>query len=109
MKRINSKVQPILWEHKKLLVLDQRLLPHEKKYLELTSYEQVISAIKDMVVRGAPLIGITAAYGMALAANEFKKLEADKLINKLKVIGEEIKSSRPTAINLKWAVDLVLN
>jgi len=109
MKKINSKVQPILWEHKKLLVLDQRLLPYEKKYLELSTYKQVISAIKDMAVRGAPLIGITAGYGIALAANEFKKLEADKLINKLKTIGEEIKSSRPTAINLKWAVDLMLN
>lgn len=109
MRRINSKVQPILWEHKKLSVLDQRLLPYEKKYIEIPSYRDVISAIKDMVVRGAPLIGITAAYGVALAANEFKKLEADNLINKLKIIGEEIKSSRPTAINLKWAVDLVLN
>ena len=109
MKPIQSKVKPIIWQENKLLVLDQRLLPHERKYLELTSYKQVIDAIKDMAIRGAPLIGIAAAYGMALAANEFQNLEAEKLINKLKVISEEIKQSRPTAVNLKWAIDLILS
>ena len=109
MKSIQSKVRPIIWEENKLLVLDQRLLPYEKKYLELQSYKEVIQAIKDMVLRGAPLIGITAAYGIALAAREFKTLEGIKLVNKLKVIGEEFKKSRPTAVNLKWAIDLILN
>ena len=109
MKPIESKVKPIIWQENKLLVLDQCLLPHEKKYLELTSYKQVINAIKDMALRGAPLIGVAAAYGMALAANEFQNLEAEKLINKLKVISEEMKQSRPTAINLKWAIDLILS
>lgn len=107
MKQIQSNVKPIIWQDTKLLVLDQRILPYEKKYLELTSYKEVISAIKDMVLRGAPLIGITAAYGMALAAVE--TLHATSLGNELKKIGEEIKQSRPTAINLKWAVDLILN
>ena len=102
MKSIQSKVQPLIWEDNRLMVLDQRLLPHEKKYLELTNYKQVIKAIKDMALRGAPLIGIAAAYGMVLAAQEFG-------IEKLKNIAEEIKQSRPTAINLKWAVDLILN
>ena len=102
MKKVNSKVKPIIWQNEKLLVLDQRLLPHEKKYLELTNYKQVIKAIKDMALRGAPLIGIAAAYGMVLAAQEFS-------VEKLKDIAEEIKQSRPTAINLKWAIDLILN
>ena len=109
MKLIHSKVNPVIWQENKLLVLDQRLLPYEKKYLELTSYKQIINSIKDMIVRGAPLIGICAAYGMALATNEFQNLEARELKNKLNVIGKEIKQSRPTAINLKWTVDLILN
>ena len=102
MKSVDSKVKPLIWQEDKLLILDQRLLPHEKKYLELTNYKQVIKAIKDMVLRGAPLIGIAAAYGMVLAANEFG-------VEKLKDLAEEIKQSRPTAINLKWAIDLILN
>lgn len=106
---IESKVKPLIWQENLLLALDQRILPYEKKYLELKSYKEIISAIKEMIVRGAPLIGITAAYGMALAVNELKDLETQKLKNKLKAIGEEIKQSRPTAINLNWAVDLILN
>jgi len=99
---VKSKVEPIIWQENKCLVLDQRLLPYEKKYMELKSYKDVIYAIKEMVVRGAPLIGITAAYGMALAAYEFG--ETKKLID----VAKEIKQSRPTAINLNWAIDLIL-
>ena len=102
MKAIQSKVKPLIWQENKLFVLDQRLLPHEKKYLELTNYKEVIEAIRNMTLRGAPLIGITAAYGMVLAAQEFG-------VKKLKDIAEEIKQSRPTAINLKWAIDLIMN
>ncbi len=106
---VKSKVTPLIWQENLLLVLDQRILPYEKKYLELKSYKEVIFAIKEMVVRGAPLIGITAAYGMVLAANEVGTLHATSLREKLQSIGEEIKQSRPTAINLNWAVDLILN
>lgn len=111
MKSIYSKVNPIIYQENKLLVLDQRLLPYEKKYLEINSYKQVVEAIKDMTVRGAPLIGIVAAYGMALAARETVRAfpETPKFMDNLKFIAEEIKRSRPTAINLKWAVDLILN
>lgn len=102
MQMIKSKVQPILWKEDKILLLDQRILPYEKKYLEIRSYKEVIKAIQNMTLRGAPLIGITAAYGMALAVKEFGT-------ENLKAIAEEIKASRPTAINLKWAIDLILN
>lgn len=99
---ISSNVKPIIYENDKLLVLDQRIIPYEKKYLELKTYKDVIAAIKDMVVRGAPLIGITAAYGMILATKSSNSI--DELVQKAK----EIKESRPTAINLNWAVDLIL-
>lgn len=117
MKNIQSKVKPVLWQENKLLLLDQRLLPYEKKYLEITSYKEVIKAIQNMTLRGAPLIGITAAYGMALAAGN-KEAETrliasqqskEEFISYLSNVGEEIKQSRPTAINLKWAVDLILS
>ncbi|MBI2996679.1 MAG: S-methyl-5-thioribose-1-phosphate isomerase [Candidatus Melainabacteria bacterium] len=112
MKQVQSKVKPIIWKvetagQPSLLVLDQRLLPFEKKYLELTTYKEVIQAIKDMTVRGAPLIGIVAGYGMALAALEEGGKE--EFVSYMRAVGEEIKSARPTAINLKWAIDLILN
>lgn len=113
MEKIKSKVQPLIYKDDVILALDQRLLPHEKKYLELKSYKDIILAIKEMIVRGAPLIGIIAGYGMVLAAIELHRavdtLHATSLRKKLQSIGEEIKQSRPTAINLKWAIDLILN
>jgi methylthioribose-1-phosphate isomerase len=118
MKKITSNVKPIIYEpagadevcKPRLLVLDQRLIPYEKKYIELKTYKDVISAIKDMVVRGAPLIGITAAYGMALAVRDVvKTCHGKSLCEELSSIANEIKNARPTAINLNWAVDLIMN
>ena len=111
MNKIQSKIKPIIFEENKVLILDQRLLPFEKKYLEITSYKEVINAIKSMAIRGAPLIGIIAGYGMALGAQEsiVGAYCNTPLQEQLKIIADEIKNSRPTAINLKWAVDLILN
>src|SRR3989338_1057566 len=111
MNKIQSKIKPIIFEENKVLILDQRLLPFEKKYLEITSYKEVINAIKSMAIRGAPLIGIIAGYGMALGAQEsiVGAYCNTPLQEQLKIIADEIKNSRPTAINLKWVVDLILN
>ena len=84
-------------------IIDQRLLPHEFKILTLHSLAEVLFAIKDMLVRGAPLIGITAAYGMYIAARE------NSSIGFLRQSGENLKLTRPTAVNLSWAVDLILD
>jgi methylthioribose-1-phosphate isomerase len=91
-------LNPIHWDDSKesVFVIDQRLLPYEYKEIEINSYGEMAKAIKDMIVRGAPLIGIAAAYGMALAAKTGADLEeADKLLG----------STRPTAVNLMWALD----
>ena len=88
------------WEENKLKLLDQTKLPDELSYVYCESYQDVIIAIKDMIVRGAPAIGVTAAFGMALADIDGVDL------NKAAI---EIKSARPTAVNLFWAVDRVLN
>ena len=84
-------------------IIDQRLLPHELKILTLHSLAEVLFAIKEMLVRGAPLIGITAAYGMYIAARE------NSSIGFLRQSGENLKLTRPTAVNLSWAVDLILD
>ena len=87
----------------KVKIIDQRLLPYELKIVEINTIEEVCFAIKEMQVRGAPLIGITAAFGMYVAARKNSNL--DFLIK----TAENLKITRPTAVNLSWAVDRILN
>ncbi len=88
------------WKENKLILIDQTKLPDDLTYFTCNDYKDVIVAIKTMVVRGAPAIGVAAAFGMALA------YLADE---DLKLVGEKIKASRPTAVNLFWAVDRILS
>jgi len=87
----------------KIKIIDQRLLPHEIKIVELNTLNDVCLAIQDMQVRGAPLIGITAAYGMYIAARE------NSDINYLKDASIKLKNTRPTAVNLSWAIDFIFS
>ena len=93
-------MRTIEWEDNKLKLIDQTKLPDELTYVYCENYQEVIVAIKDMIVRGAPAIGVAAAFGMALAYLADEDLEK---------AADEIKAARPTAINLFWAVDRVLN
>ncbi|MDR0901001.1 MAG: S-methyl-5-thioribose-1-phosphate isomerase, partial [Methanobrevibacter sp.] len=88
------------WKDNNLILIDQTKLPNKLEFFTCNSYQDVIKAIKTMVVRGAPAIGVAAAYGMVLAHKNGENLEK---------VAKEIKSSRPTAINLFWAVDRILN
>ena len=88
------------WEDNKLKLIDQRKLPDELTYVYCEDYQDVIEAIKNMTVRGAPAIGVSAAFGMALA--DIGGIDLNKA-------AKEIKAARPTAVNLFWAVDRVLN
>ncbi len=93
-------MRTIEWENNKLKLIDQTKLPDELTYVYCENYHEVVVAIKDMIVRGAPAIGVAAGFGMALAY-----LNDDDLDK----AADEIKAARPTAINLFWAVDRVLN
>jgi methylthioribose-1-phosphate isomerase len=98
-------IRAIQWQDNNLVLLDQRKLPHEKIHLTLTSVAEVANAIRDMVVRGAPAIGITAAYGIVIAARE---RFANNASNWKQAIAEDIDllaQSRPTAVNLFWAIE----
>lgn len=85
--------------------IDQRLLPFEKVTVQIGTLQEARNAISEMVVRGAPLIGVTAAYGMSLAARSYA---GDDFEGEMKRAGEWLKSSRPTAVNLAFAVDEAL-
>jgi methylthioribose-1-phosphate isomerase len=107
-----SPLQPVVhavnWREGSCVLLDQRKLPREETYLECRAYEQVVDAIKTLTVRGAPAIGIAGAYAVALAAEEC--LRIDNLSARSRAFENalnEISSARPTAVNLKWAVDRV--
>lgn len=99
------EIIPVKWSDEGVLMLDQRLLPTEEKWLTLKSYGEVAAGIKDMVVRGAPAIGVSAAYGIALAAKQFVGTTADDLADDLEYASEVIGATRPTAVNLFWALE----
>ena len=95
----------IEWRDGKLILLDQTLLPRQEVYLELDDYREVARAIKEMRVRGAPAIGVTAAYGVALGARAIDSQDMADFKARLGPVCDEIAASRPTAVNLRWAVD----
>ena len=103
MKVDGTEYRTIWFENKIVKIIDQTKLPHEFKIKELKNVKDAINAIKVMEVRGAPLIGATAAYGLVLAINENND---QNFLNKS---ANELIKSRPTAINLKWAVDRMIN
>ncbi len=108
--KVDGKDIRTIWldkNEKVVKIIDQRRLPHELVVVDLKSVDDTINAIKDMYVRGAPLIGVTGAYGVYLAALNApdNQIENDYLTTEC----DRIKSSRPTAVNLAWAVDKVLS
>ena len=102
MKIENKEYKTIWFEDNVVKIIDQTKLPHKFVIKELKTIKDVINAIKTMEVRGAPLIGGTAAYGLVLAAIENNSLHF------IKKSSEDLIQSRPTAINLKWAVDRMM-
>ena len=92
-------VTPLKWDGSSLSLLDQRLLPNQEVWIECRTASEVAEAIRTMVVRGAPAIGVAAAFGVALAAMRGDDLQK---------AADELKGARPTAVNLAWAVDRML-
>ncbi|MFC4600483.1 S-methyl-5-thioribose-1-phosphate isomerase [Cohnella hongkongensis] len=105
MQQSNTEVlQSLIWEQDALALLDQRLLPEETVYLRLTTPEDVWEAIRELKVRGAPAIGIAAAYGVVLGVQGFSGSAADWAGEAIRH-AEHLATSRPTAVNLFWALD----
>lgn len=102
-------IEPLRFDDSGLVLLDQRLLPNEERYITLTSPPDVVEAIRTMVVRGAPAIGITGAYGVALAARRHAHEPAPALVDRLREAATALAQARPTAVNLAWAVHRVMD
>src|ERR1700712_1411580 len=95
---------PVKWSDEGVLMMDQRLLPTEEKWLTLRSFNEVADGIRDMVVRGAPAIGVSAAYGIALGAKNFVGTNVADLEEELDYVCDVLGKTRPTAVNLFWAI-----
>ena len=102
-----SAINPIKWIDNGgyLQLLDQSKLPQEENFLCLKTWEEVFFAIKDMKVRGAPAIGVAAGYALALACLKLKDVDEQLNIERISDIGFSLMQARPTAVNLKWAVE----
>lgn len=101
----DSTITPLRWEAGALVLLDQRVLPEREAYVRCEDYRAVVAAIKTMVVRGAPAIGIAGAYGVVLAAREAYASAPGDWLNRLAPALAALRAARPTAVNLAWAVD----
>jgi len=98
-------VKIIEWLGDRIRLIDQTRLPHEEVFIELEDYRDVASAIKEMRIRGAPAVGIAAAYGLALGAQGIEAKSKREFLAKLRPVSETLSATRPTAVNLFWALE----
>ena len=102
-------LKTIEWKNGSVVMIDQTKLPSKLVFVTLTDYNQVADAIKTLVIRGAPAIGISGAFGLALAALNSKANSKDELINELKHAEKILFQTRPTAVNLKWGLEKIMS
>jgi len=102
-------LKTVKWKDNKVVMIDQTKLPNELVFVEYENYQDVANAIKTMVVRGAPAIGVSGAFGMALAALQSNAQTKDDLINDLEDAKKVLIETRPTAVNLKWALEKIMD
>ncbi|RLE69624.1 MAG: S-methyl-5-thioribose-1-phosphate isomerase, partial [Thermoprotei archaeon] len=98
----------IEWVEGRVRFIDQLKLPHKLEYVETEDWRRVAEAIKRMEIRGAPAIGVAAAFAMALAATHSRAFSLEGCLRELEECAEVLRSTRPTAVNLFWAVDRML-
>ncbi|MDH3764665.1 MAG: S-methyl-5-thioribose-1-phosphate isomerase [Nitrosopumilus sp.] len=107
--KIPSLLRTVEWKDNKVVMIDQTKLPNELVFVTYHDYNQVADAIRTLVVRGAPAIGVSGAFGMALAVLQSKATTKDELISDLKKAKEILFQTRPTAVNLVWGLEKIMN
>ena len=98
-------IKTLEWKKGKLYLLDQTKLPLKEAYVACSTYQEAAQAIQKMVVRGAPAIGVAAAFGMVLGIRQFKSGTRAALKKHMAGVAQALVSTRPTAVNLVWAVE----
>ena len=102
-----NMIPSIEWTDNKVKMIDQTVLPHVLEFLEFENYRDVATSIKVMNIRGAPAIGVAAAMGMALATIEYRDLPKNEFLKEMEKAANLIRSTRPTASNLFWAINRI--
>lgn len=103
-----NPVRPVLWETDRVRLIDQNRLPQECTWVEINRSDEMATAITTMIVRGAPAIGVAAAYGMYLGAREVEADSPAEFIQGMEKVAIKLKATRPTAVNLFWAIDKMM-
>jgi len=106
--KIHSSLRTVEWKDNAVIMIDQTKLPNKLEFVKLRDYNDIANAIRTLVVRGAPAIGISGAFGLALATVNSQAKIKDKLIQDLETAHRVLIETRPTAVNLAWALDKIL-
>ncbi|MDE1766223.1 MAG: S-methyl-5-thioribose-1-phosphate isomerase [Thaumarchaeota archaeon] len=107
--RIHPSLRTVEWKDNAVVMIDQTILPNELVYVKYTDYKDVADAIRNLVVRGAPAIGVSGAFGLALAALQSKGETKENLIKDLEQAKKILFETRPTAINLAWGLERIMD
>jgi methylthioribose-1-phosphate isomerase len=99
-----NPVYPVIWHENHARLIDQTRLPNEYDVVEIRGYEEMATAIETMIVRGAPAIGVAAAYGVYLGAREIATQDRTTFLDELEHVAQRLRATRPTAVNLFWAI-----
>ena len=105
---IDSSLRTVEWKDNKVIMIDQTKLPTDLIFVEFSDYNQVAYAIRNLVVRGAPAIGVSGAFGLALASLQSNAKTKDKLISDLEKAKKILFETRPTAVNLSWGLEQIM-
>lgn len=103
-----TDLRTVEWRDNKVVMIDQTRLPNDLVFVEYDDFNQVARAIKTLVVRGAPAIGVSGAFGLALAALQSRASSADGLVSDLEAAARVLAATRPTAVNLRWGLEKIL-
>ncbi|MDE1843671.1 MAG: S-methyl-5-thioribose-1-phosphate isomerase, partial [Thaumarchaeota archaeon] len=106
---IHSSLRTVEWKDNSVVMIDQTKLPNELVYVTYTDYQDVAVAIRDLIVRGAPAIGVSGAFGLALAALQSTANTKESLLEDLEKARKVLHETRPTAINLAWGLEKIMN
>ena len=106
---VDSSLRTVEWKDNKVVMIDQTKLPNQLEFVEFDDFNQVANAIKTMVVRGAPAIGVSGAFGLALAVLQSSATTKDELLSDLEKARKTLFETRPTAVNLGWGLEKIMN
>lgn len=105
----NSLLRTIEWKDNSVVMIDQTKLPNDLVFVTYTDYNDVANAIRNLVIRGAPAIGVAGAFGLALAALQSRATNKDELLSDLEKAKKVLFETRPTAVNLAWGLEQIMN